>query len=113
MRSKGYLSSESSLKDSYEHADGLASVLSSSKGITTRDRWDTSRCDLMIVNLLGTEKVSIGTMMEIAWADMLRKPVILVIEDEGNPHDHAMVRESIGFRVSSLSDAVRIAAAMK
>jgi hypothetical protein len=36
----------------------------------TRDRFDATRCDVLLVNLLGAERVSIGTMMEVAWADL-------------------------------------------
>lgn len=104
MRGKEYLRGEFGIADEY-----ASSVLSCSRGITTRDRFDCNRADLLIVNLLGATKVSIGTVMEIAWADSKRIPVILVIEDEGNIHDHAMIRECTGFRVNTLEEAVKIA----
>ena len=69
----------------------------------TRDRFDATRCDLLFVNLLGAKETSIGTVMEIAWADLLRKPIVLAIEPEGNIHDHGMIKEAIGFRVPSLT----------
>ena len=101
MRGKTYLSSEDAIADSYD------TPLSCSKGIITRDRWDVMRCDILLANVLGARKVSIGTMMELAWADAFRKPVVLVME-EGNPHDHAFVREIAGFWLADLDAAVDI-----
>lgn len=83
----------------------LRAVMSSARGIMTRDFNDCIRSDAIVVNLLGAEKVSIGTVMEIAWAKAYNIPVILIIED-GNPHDHPMVNECVGFRVSNLNDAI-------
>lgn len=101
MRGKSYLQHEKDIKDTYPtHA------LSSDRGITTRDFYDCQTCDLIVANLLGTTKVSIGTVMEIAWGKAFNKPVIVVMEDTGNLHDHAMIRESVGFRVNSLEQAL-------
>ena len=77
------------------------------KGITTRDRWDATHCPLLFVNLLGAERVSIGTVMEIAWADLLRTPIVLVMEP-GNPHEHCILNEVIGFRTSTLDRGIEI-----
>lgn len=82
--------------------------LSSPRSIMTRDRWDATRCEVMLVNLLGATQVSIGTVMEIAWADLSRIPIILAIENEGNPHEHAMIHEAIGYRVPTLIEALTI-----
>lgn len=87
-------------------------AMSNSRGITTRDRFDCLNCDVLFVNLLGTKKVSIGTVMEIAWADALRKPIVLVIEDKDNLHDHAMIRECVGFRVSTIREGIEIVKAI-
>lgn len=115
MRYKEYLKAEDLIIDSYEEGKdihSLAPILSSSRGITTRDRWDVSRCDVLLVNLLGAKTVSIGTVMEIAWADAYRKPTILVMEEQGNLHDHSMIRESIGYRVTSMEDAIEVTKAL-
>ena len=106
MRGKKYLSKEVSVKASYEDIP-----LSSQKGIMTRDRMDVMRCDMILVNLLGTEKVSIGSVMEVAWADAFRKPVILIMEKD-NLHSHPMLREAAGFVVSDLDEAITIAIAV-
>ena len=64
---------------------------------------------MIIANFLGAEKVSIGTVMEVAWAKSKQTPVIAVMEKEGNPHDHPMMTEVFGFRVETLEEAVDIA----
>lgn len=107
MRAKDYLKNETFIGDEYQNT-----VLSSSRGIITRDRWDTSRCDLLLVNFLGAERVSIGTVMEMAWADICRIPIIVVMEPVGDLHDHSMIREVTGFRVESLEEGLRVAKAI-
>lgn len=106
MRGKKYLANEKTIKDSYEEHP-----LSCQKGITCRDRMDVMRCDMILVNFLGAKKVSIGSVMEIAWADAWRKPIIMVMEQD-NVHSHAMLREVSGFIVYNLDDAIAIANAV-
>lgn len=102
MRGKAYLKHEAEIADKYDDA-----VMSTAKAITTRDRWDVQRSDVMVANLLGAERVSIGTMIELGWADSARVPIVLVME-ERNPHNHAIVREVAGIRVYGLYDAVQV-----
>ena len=104
MRSKEYLAKEEIITGAYED-----SVLSCSRGIYTRDRFDSLRCNVLLVNFLGAKSVSVGTVMEIGWADSVQTPIICVMEPQGNPHDHPMIREAIGFRVASLKDALSVA----
>lgn len=81
--------------------------LRNARAIVTRDRWDVMRCAVMVVNLLGADTISIGTVAEMAWADAYRKPVVLVMEAD-NPHEHPMVTELAGFRVETLEDAATV-----
>lgn len=87
------------------------SVLSCPRGITTRDRWDLSRSTLVFANLDMGEKISIGCSIELGWADILRIPVLAVMP-EGNPHDHAMVRELVGWRVQTVDEGIEVAHAL-
>ena len=86
---------------------GHPSPLSTNRAIMTRDHWDCMTADIIVANLLGTEKVSIGTVMEIGWAHAYRKPLVLVIE-AGNLHQHPMVLEAAGFTVTTLEEAVHV-----
>ena len=108
MRGKEYLSHVKEFTANGDEYRPL-SVISSNRGIMTRDRFDATRCDVLLVNLLGAKKASIGTCMEIAWADLSRIPIIVVMEKEGNPHDHGMLNEATGYRVETLDEAINIA----
>ena len=66
----------------------------------------------MLANLLGLEKITIGTMVEYGWADAYRKPVITVIEKTGNIHEHYFVRELTAFRVETLEKGLSVAKAI-
>lgn len=107
LRCKDYLR-ERGLMDAMGYED---KALSSPKGITTRDRWDCQRCDLVLANVVGAKTVSIGTVMEIAWADSVRTPIVLACE-EGNPHVHAMLTHAAGFVVPTLEEALEIVQAV-
>lgn len=91
---------------------GDLSCMLSPRGIMTRDRFDATRCDALLVNLLGAKTVSIGTVMEIAWADAYRTPIVVAMEPKGNPHEHAMIAEAIGFRVTTLEEALTVVRAI-
>jgi hypothetical protein len=106
LRGKQYLAGERAIKDCYGEFP-----LSSQKGISCRDRMDVMRCDMLFVNFLGAKKVSIGTVLEIGWADMLRKPILLVM-DEDNIHAHASIREIANFIVPSLDEGIKITTAV-
>lgn len=107
MRCKDYLKDIPELEATCE-SYGALGLLSSPRNIMTRDRFDATRCDVLLVNLLGAERVSVGTVMEIAWADLYRTPIVCAIEPEGNIHEHAMIAEAIGFRVPTLEAAIEV-----
>lgn len=105
MRGKSHLKERESgevIKMSYEE-DHMASV----KGINTRDFWDCSRCDLVFVNFTGATRVSIGTVMEIAWAKAFNKPVICCMEKD-NIHHHAMLDYACCYIVETLEEGLDI-----
>jgi len=83
-------------------------VLSTPKAIVTRDRFDCTRADVVLVNLKGATRVSIGTIIEIGWADAARIPIVLVMDDCDLVHEHAMVREMAGFVTRTLDEGISI-----
>lgn len=123
LRGKDYLAHMDEMPHTFE-----TNVMSSQRGIMTRDRYDTMACDALFANLLGVTwaaleqaaaegdirriRASIGTCMEIAWADMLRKPIIIVMEPEDNIHDHPMVRDAAGYRVPTIEEGVALSNAL-
>jgi hypothetical protein len=92
--------------------DYVGNVLSCSRGIITRDYYDCVRHELVYARLLEAERVSIGTVMEIAWAYQARIPIIAVMEKQANLHDHGMIRECIGFRVETDEEAIAVTKAI-
>lgn len=106
MRHKEFLKSEQDLGHSYQHP------LATMQGVICRDRFDVMRSDALLVNLLGAKKVSIGTVIELGWADGFRKPVILAIEEKGNPHEHGMVKQIASFITDNLNEAIQLAIAV-
>lgn len=106
MRAKEFLKEEKLIEGVYEN------VLASQPGIIARDRFDVRTCDIVLSNLLGLEKITIGTMVEYGWADAYRKPIITVIEKDGNPHDHPFIRELTSFRVETLDEGLIVAKAI-
>lgn len=65
---------------------------------------------MLLVNFLGAKEVSIGSVMEIAWANSFRKPIALVME-KSNPHNHSMIRRVSDFIASDLNEAIEIVTA--
>lgn len=105
LRGKQYLAKYGALEEGqYDQV----SPLSTDKGITARDRADCMGADLVVFNMLGAQRVSIGTMVEMGWCDAARRLAILIMEKEGNIHDYPMVREIAHFRVSNLLDAIKL-----
>lgn len=104
MRGKEYLQKETVLEGTYPQY-----VMSCSRGIMTRDFFDCTRADAVVANFLGAQVVSIGTVMECAWTYQARIPLITIIEQSGNPHDHPMMQEAFGFRVTTLEEAAHVA----
>lgn len=82
--------------------------LTSQKGITTRDRFDVGRSNMLLMNFIGAPRVSIGSVIELGWADAFRKPVLVVMEPD-NIHQHLMVKEIAGFVVPELDQGIEIA----
>lgn len=90
-----------------------AGPLSTAKGITTRDRFDCMRADVVLVNLLQAEslaKLSLGTIMEVAWADAARIPIVCI--RKLGTYRHPMFDEVIGFECEELWDGVDLVVEM-
>lgn len=125
MRHEGHLAE---LKQPLEAtSDQAGHFFSGSKIIVEKDKLDIERSDIMLVNVLGaTQRVSIGTAVEIGIAMILGKKIILVIEDPGtaeigayfdeygnkwpikgdNIHDHPFITVPASLRLNNLDDAI-------
>lgn len=115
MRHEGHLAEVKSIE---AHSD--SHFFSGARVIVEKDRLDIARCDVMVVNLLGATKVSIGTVAEIGMAYDAGKTIILVMEDpntidnrqyesdplSSNPHEHPFVTVPAALRLNNLDEAV-------
>lgn len=104
LRAKTYLHGASSIEAQYE-----GTVLSSCRGIMARDHWDVLTADAIVVDFTGAKKVSIGTVMEIAWAHDRRIPVIAIVDEL---HSHPMLLEAVSFPVKNLKEALHVLEAL-
>lgn len=114
MRGKEYL--EETAKDEPFSADGdkfkILSPLSTNRGIITRDRWDATRCDIMLVNFLGAKIASIGTVFEMAWANIKHTPIVIACEEDNIHWQHGFIKEVVGYRLDTLDKALSLVKAI-
>lgn len=102
MRGKQFLKEEGVITSA-----AYGNVIATSKGVTRRDFFDCTRASCVFVNLLGAKRVSIGTVMEIAWAFQARIPTVVLME-KGNIHEHIMIEEACHYVVDSLDKGVAL-----
>jgi len=112
MRAKHYLAALNAPISGHGREYASMGVLSTQQAVVTRDRFDTQRVDVVLMNLLGADRVSVGTMVELGWADAARVPVVGVMETEGNIHDHMFVHGLTGFKTQTLDEALTIVKAI-
>ena len=81
-------------------------ALTTDKAVLARDKFDVLRADMLAGYFLGADRVSIGSMFEMAWAHEAHKPIAVAVPFDGqtHPHDHLFFNETADFRVHSLED---------
>ena len=79
--------------------------LTTNHAIFARDKWMVQQSDILYANFLGSKIVSIGSMMELAWGNLLGKQIIVVMEKE-NIHRHAFVLEAATIIFETEEDAI-------
>lgn len=110
MRAKPHLEDCTLITKEYEGENMLKQLLSGSRGINSRDSWDVRTCDIVFANLEAAEKVSIGTVMEIAWGWMLNKIVISIVNEH---HDHPMLNECTNFMCPDMEHGIAVLKALR
>ncbi|RLD67277.1 MAG: hypothetical protein DRI84_02875 [Bacteroidetes bacterium] len=79
--------------------------VSTNRAIKKRDRWMVGKVDIVLADFTECNGiVSIGTCMEIAWADELRKHTIVIME-EGNIHQHCFIIECADIIFPNMKEA--------
>lgn len=101
MTGKAYLRNELEFK-----AAGDGHPVSTNHAIFERDRWMVSQSDIVYADLSNSgERVSIGTMMELAWASQLGKHTVSVIPSN-NIHNHAFVLDASDIVFQTTKEAI-------
>ncbi len=107
LRCKKFLEYEGTL-----HALGYSgNVMTTTRAVMARDRFDCTRCDVLFVNLLDAKQISIGTAIEMGWANLKQIPIVCIME-EGNVHEHAILSETIDFRVDMVDKGIEVVKAI-
>jgi nucleoside 2-deoxyribosyltransferase len=89
MVCKGFLKDEESLDGfGYDHPTAT------NRAIKGRDKWMVKQSDIVLVDFTQAVVASIGSCMEIAWAEEYNKHVIAVLPQD-NVHRHAFILESV------------------
>ena len=78
---------------------------STDHAICNKDYWGVSISDIVLMDLSGVDKISIGCVSEMAWAYALRKIIVLVMEP-GNIHEHAMINHEQSIRYHTIEEAM-------
>ena len=80
------------------------------RAIATKNWLDTESCDLVLAYLpkeLNDKRPSYGTTIEIGWAIGLRKPLIVISDDE-YLMKHPLIKHNASWRLDNLEDAVEV-----
>ena len=79
------------------------------RAIGSKNLFDVQRCDMGIYYFPHDEErgISLGTVCEISWAFMLRRPTVLV-SDDPKVLEHPVIGVNAGWIVNNLEDAVEI-----
>lgn len=64
------------------------------------------RCDAVLANFSGAQRVSIGTCVELGYAFARDKRIITVIPERATIHDHLFIRRVSSIIVPTLKDAL-------
>jgi nucleoside 2-deoxyribosyltransferase len=104
MRREEYLVEHQLMPDAPDEYDG---VPIEPESIVVRDRFDVMSCDIILMNLSGATKVSIGSMLEAGWADAFRK-ILIVVMEEDNIHNHAMLRGLASYVVPTVYEGLTL-----
>jgi len=100
------------LKDgmTYTEPGATEKKWSDPRAIATKNWLDTESCDLVLAYLpkaLNERRPSYGTTIEIGWAIGLRKPLI-VVSDDDYLMNHPLIKHNASWRFDNLEDAADV-----
>ena len=80
--------------------------LETERWINRRDFFDCTNASVILVNLVGMKTLSIGTIMEVAWAYQKQIPVIVVCDEDCYAMKHPMMKDSVTQEARSLEEGI-------
>ena len=84
-------------------------IMNRGAAIIAKCRMDVRRADAVVAYFPDeNQRTSIGSMVEIGWADMLQTPVIVIRSDKEMAHDHPFVEHLAGWTVDSIEEAAAV-----
>ena len=83
----------------------LTGPLINNHALFERDKWMVSKVDVVLADLTGATKASIGACMEMAWASLLGKHLVVVMKKD-NPMYHGFVIEAADVILEDFEEAV-------
>jgi nucleoside 2-deoxyribosyltransferase len=94
----------------YSETGSVVKMWSDPRAIATKNWMDTESADLVLAYLpkkLNDRRPSIGTIIEIGWAIGLRKPLIIV-SDDNYLMDHPLIKHNASWRLNNLDEAIEV-----
>lgn len=77
--------------------------------VVDRNKHIIQSSDVVLANFLHSDRASIGSIGELFWANAFRIPIVIVREQSGNVHDHAMLNAIASVVTSSLEEGCEAA----
>ncbi len=78
--------------------------LASKDGILAQNKFDVSRSKAILANFLNKDRLSLGSVIELAWAFQQWKRIVIAME-KGNPHDNSYIRSIANVVAETVDDA--------
>ena len=88
--------------DAPESSSAALARLMHGQLVVDRNKHIIQSSDVVLANFLHSEHASIGSIGELFWANAFRIPIVIVREQSGNVHDHAMLNAIASVVASSL-----------
>ena len=105
MIGKGYFRNDPKYKGEPLATNGFTNPVSTNHAIVERDLWMVNQADIVFVDFSKADRVSIGCCMELAWASLLRKHTIVVLDDK-DIHKHAFILDCSDIIFPTVEDAM-------
>ena len=93
------------LYDNSVTGGGYNGTTTNNHAIFSRDKCMVQRCDIIFADLVYADQVSIGTVMELAWANLLGKHIVISMP-KNSIHEHAFVLECTNIIFNNTQDAI-------